>query len=222
MWIFSHRSRSSKGYRPGKRGFTLFELLVVMAIMVVVTSVMLFNQAKFDSSTILRSLAYSVALSVRQAQVYGTSVLGTSTPQVACSGFYAAGVCYVSAYGVYFNAASPGQYILFADLNNNGHYDTGENIKVFSFSTGYAVSQFCVTGINSGNPVTQCSNTTISSLSILFKRPNPDAQFTALNASGNPISGDIYTSATIQMQNQGDPSGARSTTVTNTGLISAQ
>jgi hypothetical protein len=163
-----------------------------------------------------------VALSVRQAQVYGTSVLGTSTPQVACSGFYAAGECYVSAYGVYFNNASLGQYILFADLNNNGQYDTGEDIKVFSLNNGYSITQFCVTGVNSGNPVTQCSNTTISSLSILFKRPNPDAQFTALNASGNPIAGDVYSSAHIQLQNNGDPSSSRSVTVTNTGLISAQ
>jgi len=196
--------------------------MVTMTIMVIVTSIMLFNQGKFNSSTILRSLAYSVALSVRQAQVYGTSVLGTSTPQVACTGFYSAGVCYVSAYGVYFNAASPGQYTLFADLNNNGQYDTGEAIKVFSLNTNYVVNKFCVIGINSGNPVTQCSNTTISSLSILFKRPNPDAQFTALNSSGNPIAGDVYSSANLYLQNQGDPSSSRSVTVTSTGLISAQ
>ena len=218
MWISFHLSRrSSKGYRPGTRGFTLFELLVVMAIMLVVSSVMLFNQSKFDSSTILRSLAYSVALSVRQAQVYGTSVLGTSTPQVACTGFYAAGVCYVSAYGVYFNAASPGQYILFADLNNNGHYDTGEDVKVFSFSTGYVISQFCANGA----AISRCSPSLINSLSIVFKRPNPDAKFYA-DFNGVPIAGDTYTSAVIQLQNQGDPSRVRSATVTNTGLISAQ
>jgi hypothetical protein len=193
-----------------------------MAIMVIVTSVMLFNQGKFNSSTILRSLAYSVALSVRQAQVYGTSVLGTSTPQVACSGFYAAGVCYVSAYGVYFNAASPTQYTIFADLHP-GTYDSAtvlsESIKTFSLNTGYVVSKFCATG-TSGN---QCSNTTISSLVITFKRPNPDAQFTALDINGQPVYPGSYTSANIYLQNQGDPSSLpRSVTVTNTGLISAQ
>jgi hypothetical protein len=196
--------------------------MVTMAIMVIVTSIMLFNQAKFDSSTILRSLAYSVALSVRQAQVYGTSVLGTSTPQVACNGFYSAGECYVSAYGVYFNAASPGQYILFADLNNNGRYDTGEDIKVFSLNTNYTISQFCANGVNNGSNVSRCSPALINSLSIVFKRPNPDAQFYA-DFNGTPIAGDVYTSATIQLQDPSDTTGpVRGVTVTNTGLISAQ
>ena len=236
MSIFSHHSHSSTnpeksprllGARPSA-GFTLIELLVVMGIMVVVTSIMLLNQAKFDSSTILRSLAYSVALSVRQAQVYGTSVLGTASTQSNCitttGGFYNAttGSCYASAYGLYFTTDTPSQYILFADLNSNGQYDAGESVKVFTLGTGYSVNQFCVTGTNTGIPVTQCSNTTISSLAIVFKRPNPDAQFTALNSSGNPIAGDTYTSATIQLQNQGDPSSVHSVNVTFTGLIGVQ
>jgi hypothetical protein len=198
--------------------------MVTMAIMVIVTSVMLFNQGKFNSSTILRSLAYSVALSVRQAQVYGTSVLGTSTPQVACNGSYSAGECYVSAYGVYFNAASPGQYTLFADLNNNGQYDTGEAVKVFSLNTDYTVSKFCVNGVNNGSNISRCSPSLVNSLSVVFKRPNPDAQFYA-DFNGTPISGDVYTSANIQLQNTGDVNNAadaRSVTVTSTGLVSAQ
>jgi hypothetical protein len=202
--------------------------MVTMAIMVIVTSIMLFNQAKFDSSTILRSLAYSVALSVRQAQVYGTSVLGTSTPQVACSGFYSAGECYVSAYGVYFNSASPGQYILFADLNNDGRYETGEAIKVFSLNTDYVVSDFCAAQSGSpvpSNPLAWCKSTgTITQLSIVFKRPNPDACFsTDLNSSAcAPGSTPFYSSAMIYLTNQGDPSSVRSVMVTSTGLISAQ
>lgn len=196
--------------------------------MVVVTSVMLVKQSQFDSSTILRSLAYSVALSMRQAQVYGTSVLGNATTVGACNttsgGFYNAGTgtCFASAYGVYFNSSTPGQYILFADLNSNGKYDSGEDVKVFTLGTGYSVSKFCVTGTNSGSPVTQCSNTTISSLSIVFKRPNPDATFAALKNDGTAIAGDVYSSANVQLQNQSDSITARSATVTNTGLISAQ
>src|SRR6202012_1868912 len=102
-----------------------------------------FQQSKFDSSTLLRSLAYSVALSVRQAQVYGTSVLGTATSQSNCatgvSGSYALSNCYASAYGIYFNSASSGQYILFADLDGNGKYTAGENVKVFTLGTNYVI-----------------------------------------------------------------------------------
>ena len=62
-------SRGSK-----RRGFTLIELLVVMSIMLILTSLFILRQQRFNSSTLLQSLAYSVALSVRQAQVYGTSI----------------------------------------------------------------------------------------------------------------------------------------------------
>ncbi len=42
--------------------------MVVVAIITFLTGIFLFQQKRFDSSTLLRSLAYSVALSVRQAQ----------------------------------------------------------------------------------------------------------------------------------------------------------
>ncbi len=231
MSIFSHHLRSffkKPRTRVGAtRGFTLIELLVVMAIMLIVTGVMLFKQSKFDSSTILRGLAYSVALSMRQAQVYGTSVLGNATSAGNCTttsgGFYntTTGTCFASAYGVFFNSSSPGQYTLFADLNSNGKYDSGEDVKVFTLGTGYTVSQFCATGANGGSAVTRCSPSVINSVSVVFKRPNPDAQFYA-DFNGTPVSGDIYSSVTIQIQSQGDTTAVRKATVTSTGLISAQ
>lgn len=224
MSIFSHILHFFSKH-SAKKGFTLIELLVVMSIMVVVTGAMLLQQSKFNSATILRSLAYSVALSMRQAQVYGTSVFGTSAAQANCTGgFYATntGSCFASAYGLYFNSSSPTQYILFADLNSNSRYDAGENVKVFTLGTGYAISRFCATGTNGGGAVSRCSPSTISSVSVVFKRPNPDAQFTALNGSGNPIAGDLYSSVKVEIQNLADTATVRSAVVTTTGLISAQ
>ena len=200
-------------------------MLVVMAIMVVITSALLVRQSRFDSSTVLRSLAYGVALSVRQAQVYGTSVVGTSTTQVACgSGYYntVTGDCYAAAYGLYFSTAlstaSPSSYVLFADLNGDGKYETNEFVKSFTLGNGYTISNFCAT-----NQVgtQQCANTTISSLAIIFKRPNPDAQFVPLDGSGNPISGDTsYSSAYIQIESLADSSNSKSVTVTVPGEVS--
>ena len=43
-----------------------------------------------------------------------------------------------------------------------------------------------------------------------------------LDFNGTPIAGDTYSSANIQMTNQGDTGSVRSVTVTSTGLISAQ
>ena len=221
MWIFSNRSRYSSKPRSirGPRGFTLIELLVVMTIMVVVTLLVLVRQSQFDSSTLLRSLSYSVALSVRQSQIYGSSVLGTTTSQAACVGgsYSAQGTCYASGYGVYFSRSSPGSYILFADLNSNGVYDPGEDVKVFSLGQGYIINNFCATTTGL-TPVTRCSKDgSITTLSILFKRPNPDAQFKT------DVSGDTYTSAYIQISNAaGDTSSTHSVVVSSTGQISVQ
>src|SRR2546430_1163739 len=126
MSIFSqHSRRSGKPFDSAQgRGFTLIELLVVSAIIVIITALFLLRQSKFDSSTVLRGLAYSMALSMRQAQVYGVSVAGTPTAQSNCiNGVYAGSNCYATGYGLYFSKASNRTYILFADLNNNGYYD---------------------------------------------------------------------------------------------------
>lgn len=207
------------------RGFTVIEMLVVMGIMVLITTTLLVRQSSYNSSTVLRSLAYGVALSVRQAQVYGTSVVGTSTTSVACgSGYYntVTGNCYASAYGVYFStalsSAVPSSYVLFADLNGDGKYQTNEFVKSFSLGNGYVISNFCATNQAS---VQQCANTTISSLAIVFKRPNPDAQFVALDAGNNPIVGDTsYSSAYIQIQALANTANTKSVMVTVPGEVS--
>src|SRR6185503_3627706 len=129
-------SRGSK-----RRGFTLIELIVVMSIMLILTSIFILRQQRFNSSTLLQSLAYSVALSVRQAQVYGTSIRESSIGAFDSANESSA----AKAYGVYFSSGSTGSYILFADANNNGEYDTGEAVQVFTLNQGYAISKFCAT-----------------------------------------------------------------------------
>src|SRR3989344_4125727 len=119
------------------RGFTLIELVVTSAIILLITTFVLFQQTKFNSSTLLRSLTYSMALSVRQAQVYGTSVR-ESAPG---SGFFAQG------YGIYFPGTGAGAdtFYLFPDIapspNGNGSYDSaseGPPVGVgFKLGKGY-------------------------------------------------------------------------------------
>lgn len=217
MWISLHRYFFSNRFRlKAKRGFTLIELLVVVAVITVITLMFLLRQSKFNSATLLRSLAYSTALSVRQAQVYGTSVLGTSI---------SGSLQYASGYGLYFTTTSPSQYILFADINNNGVYDSGEDIQVFKYGKGYQISEICA--LNETLSRKYCSSTdddsgsgTITQLNIIFKRPNPDAQFAAFNA-GVPV-GSGYTSAYIQVKNTASSDATRSVYVNATGQIVVQ
>jgi prepilin-type N-terminal cleavage/methylation domain-containing protein len=182
MWIFSRRS-----IYFGNKGFTLIELLVVISIMLVITSTLLLQQKKFDSSTLMRSLAYSIALSVRQAQLYGTS-LRENAP-----GAFTAGTA-ANAYGIYLDntttgsSVSPNYYILFADQPTTGtvgQYDSTEKIQQFNLSAGYYIADFCA--IVSGTPNCKSAGQ-ITKLNIYFKRPNTDAQFTVLNGS-TPVAG---------------------------------
>lgn len=188
------------------RGFTLIELLTVTAIIVIITLVLLLRQSKFDSSTILRSVAYSVALSVRQAQVYGTSVLGSSNGSA---------IAYAPGYGLFFGRTSPQIYILYADFNNNGGYDAGEAVQTFTLNAGYTISEACVNFSNGTKNCTGADDTTgshtIDSVNIVFKRPNPDAVFNA-----NPA----YVSSYIQVRS--NDGTTRSVLITSAGQINVQ
>jgi hypothetical protein len=183
---------------------------MVTAIIVIITLVLLLRQSKFDSSTILRSLAYSVALSVRQAQVYGTSVLGSSSGGV---------VQYAPAYGLYFSNATPSSYVLFADFNNDGVYQSAnETVKVFSLSPGYTISEACAKLSSGQNRCTGADDSTGShttnSMTILFKRPNPDAVF------ATDLGQENYISAYIQVKS--NDGTIRSVFVTTAGQIDVQ
>lgn len=206
MLTSSNRSHSSFN----SRGFTLVELVVVVAVVTIITGFLLFNQNKFNSSTLMRSLAYSVGLSIRQAQLYGVSVRGFgsgSSPSFA------------NGYGVYFSNAST--FTLFADTNNNGAYTAGEGLSgvggvLVSVGRGYSIGKFCA--VSSGG-TQDCylpdGSGVISDLTIYFRRPNPDASFSA-TCTGTCAA--PYTSAYIQLKSTGG-SDTRSVKVTNTGQI---
>lgn len=218
MWT-SLRPHSGK---PLARGFTLVELLVVIAIVVVLSAVLLTRQSQFNSSTLLRSLTYSVALSVRQAQVYGTTVYGTTTLLANCTaGTYNAGSCFAPGYGIYFNSGDNVHYVLFGDLNGNGRYDTGEQVQTFTIKSGYRLARFCAGRTSNGVPDcwSESGGGTLASMSVIFKRPNPDACFstdtnpTVCSTGVNPI----YASSTIRIA--GGNTDVRNIVVTTTGQI---
>jgi prepilin-type N-terminal cleavage/methylation domain-containing protein len=206
MSISSHRSRFF-GKQP--KGFTIIELLVVLLIISILTTVFLLQQKRFDSSTLLRTLAYNIALSIRQAQLYGTSVR-----QFSGSFDY--------SYGVYFDSADASHYWLFADVvADQKRTSSAEDVQTFTIGSGYGISQFCAI---QSNGVKDCNagsaaygGTDITYLTLVFKRPNPDAyMYTSHypNQTGNP-----YQNATIKIVGPGDIV-TRSVTVTNTGQIS--
>ncbi len=151
------------------RGFTLIELIVVCAIMVLVTAMVFANNTKFGGRVLLQNLAYDTALSIRQAQVYGISVAKT-------------GGAYASAYGIHFTANST-TFRIFADTYpvapspytyaGDGVYESNDVTvgQPYNIGRGYKVIQLCDTRAGVG-ATESCS---LSTIDIVFQRPNPDA-----------------------------------------------
>ena len=140
------------------RGFTLVELLVSMAVMLIILSGSLLRYNSFDSEILLKTLAYDVALSVRQAQSYSLNVLGTT------------GV-FDSPYGVSFTPDSK-DYVLFlyGGEEDRPRYDGDASVlDSFRLSRQFEITNVCVT--RSGTEYCIASRVDVS-----FRRP----EFTAL------------------------------------------
>jgi len=155
-----------------KRGFTLIELLAVTAIIGIISTIVLANNNKFGGSVLLQNLAYDIALTVRQSQVYGISVRGFN-------GTFSA------AYGMHFQVAQGSAapiYVLFADLDNNGIYNSGELVQSTTVGQGYLLTGLCVTPPSGSE---QCG----TSLDITFKRPDPDACISINGSSPMDVNG---------------------------------
>lgn len=199
--------------RRKQGGFTVIELLMVVIIISVLTGVFLLQQRQFDSTTLLRSLAYRTALAVREAQTYSASVRFSGSGAVQTP---------ASAYGVYFSTASP-TYYLFADYDNNRvrASDGSEDIKSYTLNNGYSISKLCALTIEV-TPVEKCSDTGfgVTSVTSIFIRPNTDACMTSVLNPGACVignSGEDYSKITIQVRS---PAGTtRSVSVISTGQI---
>jgi len=203
------------------RAFTLIELLVVCAIIIVISAVVLIDNNKFGGQVILENLAYDVALSVRQTQVYGIAVerFGQST--------------FTAGYGMHFSLSDPTHYILFADLEGTGVFDSGFPISQtyptgevvspspYTLTQGYSIQSLCTVPQVGGSST--C--TPVTTIDIMFQRPEPNAYISAA-VTGAPVSciQDLGFACNYEAQiTLLSPRGATSTVVVDeTGQISVQ
>lgn len=186
---------------PGnaKKGFSLVELLVVVGIFTIVTGVVLARHSRFNSSILLGSLSYDIALSIREAQVFGLSVRGVASN-------------FQVGYGVHFSG--PGSYTLFADTyptgSPNKRYDPEDTVvSAYTLSTGHSIARYCgVTAMGAE----ECSNTLlIDRLDIVFLRPDPDATISSANPG-------VYSRGAITVRSS--VGETRTISVASTGQIS--
>ncbi len=207
--------------KPSKNsGFTLLEMLIVIIIVSILLVVVLFNYRGVESKSILRNIAYEVALTVREAQSYGLGV-----KKYAPGGDVSAsqGV-FDKSYGVHVNdGVDEAQSVyLFSDSDDDGICDdctsgtcpgTGECRQALQLHSGAEIQNICLRGlthgfeddaeelVNSASVTEKCSeDSDFYSAAVRFKRPNPDAIFTAGDDEGtvnDTVTDDIQDGGTM-------------------------
>lgn len=165
-----------------RKGFTLVELMVSLAIFAFMTAFLVAKYSNFNQGILLTNLAYDVALTLRNAQSYGLNV--KSKPEGGAS--YSTNFDY--PYGVHFDkrdtkegtnepVLSNTQMIFFADLDYAAYggkvlSPSDSIISTYNIKGGSHVSDVCV-----GTSENSCDSMRV--LDISFMRPNPNAIITA-------------------------------------------
>jgi hypothetical protein len=177
-------------------GFSIVELVVVVGIMTLILGVTITGQSSFNNSILLTDTTYTVAYSLKQVQNFG--VFGRTTNSVSNTG-----------YGMHLSSITPGTYDLFADTTSssqtpsptqcplgisgtpearpgNCRFDPLDPIvKTYTFSKGYTIKKFSgKTSFGSVLASDSPSPLNITSLDIVFLRPNTRAVITGLNGNG--------------------------------------
>lgn len=178
------------------KGFTLLEVIVVVAIFGIMTAVIIFNYSNFNSKVILTNMAYEIALTTRQAQVFGLGARSGDTTVLDL----APNVQFESPFGMYFDlrdgtgpkANTTDQFIMFVDEVNKQIVDGGEitvsdhfckNGPTKTCTCSSDVTDECVNKFQMQRGMyisdlrvfnTSSSCTPTRAVAISFKRPNPD------------------------------------------------
>lgn len=151
-----------------KKGITIIELMVSIAIITFIMSVVVFNSKTLNERITLSTVAQEISLVARKAQTYGISVRGDGSD-------------FSFAYGVAFNTNEPDAVYLYVDRNDNRLYNGGINcqnecVEKITLRNDIRISSICALNIT-------LNCTSISKAHINFLRPNPEPVLKVTNSS---------------------------------------
>ncbi len=189
------------------KGFSLVEFVVILSIFAIMASVSSINYNEHRAAIEMSNISQDVALTIRQAQVYGISAsskkLGGDTFDASAafsdSGSIPNVVQDKSIRGVSFNL-DEGTITLFEDIDGNKRYVAGNLItsdrvidvrKIVSRDVSMEYFYVCLNGA--------CTKKTHGVLDISFQRPYADAIITFTSG----LTGSLYDHASIIVSNGG-------------------
>ncbi|MEK7535856.1 MAG: type II secretion system protein [Patescibacteria group bacterium] len=194
------------------KGFTVVELVVSTGIIIVILGMLFMGYPRFKARSALSALAREVAITVREAQVYGLAVkqLGNEFP----------------SYGIHISADKPKEIVLFGDYSSGDRediYDSGkgcgsnqtetECIRRITMIGQEYVEKICVNPGGAQETEEVCD---IPELNITFKRPDPEA---IIITDDNSVR---YNAAKIYLRSSKDSREQRVVRVWITGQTSVQ
>lgn len=169
------------------RGMTYVELIVVLSIFAIMSSIAIFNYGDFQANVDIKNLTSDIALQIVQAQK--ASLNGVIPPGGAPS------TDWKPSYGVYFNLTNPGQFVYFVDKDNNGYNVGGsEDLNVVQIQKGDTISR--IEKCTSSACLSGGSSNVFDSISIYFKRPDSGTSFKT--SPSTSVTGSEYVRITVK------------------------
>ena len=165
-------------HKSTNKGFTLTEMLVVMGIVAVIMSVIVFNYQNANDKSILKNVAYDVALSIREVQSVG---LGAKKYTYTSGGVTTNS--FNTPFGAQFNSGETA-YMLFADEDEDNQCDVSDVLctcpdgeclsEIASAYKGIDLFDACVSNSDPTAGSVDCISGGVTGsgyASVIFKRP---------------------------------------------------
>ena len=173
-------SQTTKQKKNYQAGFSLVEFVVVLVIFAIMSSVSIFNYGGYRTSVQATNVSQDIALSIRQAQVYGLSssdrTVGDSAidPEDLFSDNQSVADITQdrSIRGVMIDSGTE-SIIIFEDLNRNFRYDSSSDRIIDSRTV--LNGQVKILGVDLCNAAPNCDNIVSDPVHITFQRPYSDA-----------------------------------------------
>lgn len=216
---FKLKKNIKKAGLHSQKGFSLIELLTVIAVIAILSSIIFINYRNYGKKFALERSAYKLAQDIRRA-----GEMAMSAQECARGALCVPPFSVPSRYGVYIHAPSENLYVIFADVDDNGVLkypspnECTEDVKIETiyYEKDVIAKEQGVTG--SG-----CSGSLPPSgqrrLHITFKPPSPDIEIKIGRTFENSVS---CSEATLELTVFGNPELTKSVKINKAGMIEIQ